>query len=466
MPADRRAALAEARSCPFWLDSADRPAPHESLVGRVSCDLAVVGGGFTGLWTALLAKERDPAVDVVLLESREIGWAASGRNGGFCDASLTHGVANGRARFPDEIHRLEQLGLENLDAIEATVRRYGIDCGFERTGILAVAVDRWQLDALRDEAEIARSCGHDVALLDREHVRAQVDSPTYLGGLWTKNRTALVDPAKLAWGLKAACLARGVRIFEGTVVLALDDDNARVGLTTPHGRVHARRVALGAGAFPPLLRRVRPYIVPIYDYVLVTEPLSDAQLATIGWRGRQGLSDGGNQFHYYRLTRDNRVLWGGYDAIYHYGNGLRDELDQRPETFAKLAGHFLTAFPQLEGVRFTHAWGGAIDLCSRFSAFWGTAMAGCVVYVAGYTGLGVGATRFGAAVMLDLLSGQRTGPSALRFVQSRPVPFPPEPLKFPVIQLTRWSLGQADRNGGRRNTWLRTLDRLGLGFDS
>lgn len=466
MAFDHRAALAGARHCPFWLDSAERPAPCDALVGDIRCDLAVVGGGFTGLWTALLARERHPDWDIVLLEAHETGWAASGRNGGFCEASLTHGFANGRERFPDEIERLEQLGLENLDAIEETIRRHGIDCDFERSGVLALAVDQWQLDGLRDEAANLEQYGYDVSLLDRDGVRAEVDSPTYLGGLWIKNRGALVNPARLAWGLKAACLSRGVRIFEHTAATALDRDGAGVALATPYGRVRARCVAVGTNAFPPLLRRVRRYVVPVYDYVLMTEALSEAQMAAIGWRHRQGLSDGGNHFHYYRLTRDNRILWGGYDAVYHYGNGLRAELDQRPATFSKLADHFFTTFPQLEGVRFTHTWGGAIDTCSRFCAFWGTALGGRVAYVAGYTGLGVGATRFGAAVMLDLLSGQRTELTALRMVRSKPVPFPPEPLRYGVIQLTRWSLDQADHHGGRRNPWLRTLDRLGLGFDS
>ncbi len=463
---DPRAALSGARPVPFWLDSPERPAPCDSLVGATSCDLAVVGGGFTGLWTALLAKERNPDTDVVLLEAQEVGWAASGRNGGFCEASLTHGLANGYERFPDEIERLERLGLENLDAIADTVRHYGIDCDFERSGVLAVAVEPWQLDEMSHGAEMASRYGHDVTLLDQAGVRAQVDSPTYLGGLWIKNRSALVNPARLAWGLKAACLSRGVRLFEHTPATALDRDGSGLALTTPYGRVRAARVAVGTNAFPPLLRRIRHYVLPVYDYVLMTEPLSAAQMAAIGWRNRQGLSDGGNQFHYYRLTRDNRILWGGYDAIYHYGNGLRAELDQRPETFTRLARHFFTTFPQLEGLRFTHAWGGAIDTCSRFCAFWGTAMGGRVAYVAGYTGLGVGATRFGAAVMLDLLSGRPTKLTSLQMVRSKPLPFPPEPLRYGVVQLTRWSLDRADRLGGQRNLWLRTLDRFGLGFDS
>jgi glycine/D-amino acid oxidase-like deaminating enzyme len=198
----------------------------------------------------------------------------------------------------------------------------------------------------------------------------------------------------------------------------------------------------------------------------MTEPLSPAQLGSIGWRNRQGVGDVANQFHYYRLSRDDRILWGGYDAIYHWRNGLREDLDQRPATFELLARQFFDTFPQLSGLRFTHAWGGAVDTSTRFFAFQRTALGGRVAYSVGYTGLGVGATRFGAQVMLDLLDGRPTEASRLRAVRSRPLPFPPEPARWLGIELTRRALGRADRRHGRRGPWLRLLDRAGLGFDS
>jgi glycine/D-amino acid oxidase-like deaminating enzyme len=211
---------------------------------------------------------------------------------------------------------------------------------------------------------------------------------------------------------------------------------------------------------------MRSYVVPVYDYVLVTEPLPPGQLASVGWAGRQGIAEVGNQFHYYRLTADNRILWGGYDAVYYWRSGLRDELDQRPQTFETLARQFFETFPQLHGLRFTHRWGGAIDTSTRFFAFQRTALGGRLAYSIGYTGLGVGASRFGAQVMLDLLAGRDTEALRLRAVRSRPLPFPPEPARWAGIQLTRRALARADRRQGRRGPWLRTLDRLGMGFDS
>lgn len=449
--------LQDAEPVAFWLDTPHRPAARPPLEGSTETDLAVIGGGYTGLWTALLAKERDPGRDVVLVEGRRVGWAASGRNGGFCSSSLTHGEANGRSRYPDEYDTLDRLGLDNLAGIEATVQRYGIDCDFRRSGELAVATEPWQVEELGEEAG---------QLLDRDAVRAQLDSPSYLAGRWTTEGTALVDPARLAWGLAQAAEALGVRIVEHTPAEGLAREGAGVRVDLGAGTLRAARVALGTNAFPSLLRRTRLHTVPVYDYVLMTEPLTSAQMASIGWANRQGVSDSGNQFHYYRLTADDRILWGGYDAIYHYGRHVRADYDQRPASFRLLAEQFFATFPQLRDLRFTHRWGGAIDTCTRFFAFYGTALSGRVAYATGYTGLGVGASRFAGQVLLDLLSGEDTERTRLRAVQERPLPFPPEPLAFAGIELTRRSLARADERGGRRNAWLRTLDRLGLGFDS
>ena len=466
-------ALAGARTVPYWLDQSDAPRPEAqpSLTGRTIAELAVVGGGFTGLWTALQAKEADPGRDVVLLEGRRVAWAGTGRNGGFCAASLTHGLANGHERFPAELGELESLGRRNLDDIAETIARYQIDCDFVRSGELAVATQPWQAESLRETAALGARLGSSssLRLLTADAVRAEINSPGYLAGLWDTAGCATVDPARLAWGLRRACLDAGVRIYEHTPVLAVSEEagkSGRIALTAPGGQVSVRRVALATGAFSPLLRGLRYYLLPVYDYVLVTEPLTAVQLASVGWRRRQGVGDSANQFHYYRLTADNRILWGGYDAIYYYGGATSAGHDQRPATFDRLASHFFATFPQLEGVSFSHKWGGVIDTCSRFCAFFGTARAGRIAYAAGYTGLGVGASRFGARVLLDLLGGEPTELTELEMVRTKPVPFPPEPLRFAGVQLTRWSLARADEREGRRNLWLRALDRAGLGFDS
>ncbi|MEO6199886.1 MAG: FAD-dependent oxidoreductase [Cryobacterium sp.] len=456
--------LRHTRQSSFWLDDIVQPV-RPRLSGDLHCDIAVVGGGYLGLWTALIAKQRDPEARVVLLEARTIGWAASGRNGGFCEASLTHGEENGRTRWPNEIARLNELGLANLDEIERTVAELGLDCDFERTGAIDLAVEDHQVDWLREEP-----AGDDTIFLDTAAVREQVGSPTYLAGVWHRRTNALVHPGKLAAELARAATERGVEIFEHTPVRQLDAAGLSpaqgINLVTPGGVVLARQAALATNVFPSLLKRNRLATVPVYDYVLMSQPLSAEQLASIGWQNRQGLSDLGNQFHYYRLSADNRILFGGYDAIYHYGARVRSEYENRPASYERLASHFFTTFPQLAGLRFTHRWAGAIDASTRFCAFYGTARRGRVAYAAGFTGLGVAATRFAAQVMLDQLAGLETERTQLEMVRSRALPFPPEPLASMGIQATRWSLDRADHNRGRRNTILKTLDALGLGFDS
>jgi glycine/D-amino acid oxidase-like deaminating enzyme len=451
-----RASWTDARPEPFWLCRPERPDPRPALGGDTTADLVIVGGGFTGLWTALMAKERDPSRDVLLIEAGRVAGEATGRNGGFCSASLTHGEANGRERWPAEYQQLHRMGLQNLDEIEATIGRHGIDCSFERTGELSVATRPHELEGYDPTAP---------EFLDAQALRAEVDSPTYLGGTWDRTGTAMIDPARLAWGLAAAAEAAGVRIVEQTPVTRVRRGTRSVTVVTGGGTVTSGQVALATNAFTPLLARLRLHTVPVWDYVLMTEPLSDAQLASIGWKNRQGVADSGNQFHYYRLTEDNRILWGGYDAVYHFGRQIRPEHRHRDETYQALATNFFTTFPQLAGLRFSHRWGGVIDTCTRFCAFFGTAHRGRVAYATGFTGLGVGASRFGANVMLDLLAGTPTERTRLEMVRRKPLPFPPEPFAWIGLIITTWSLKRADRTG-RRNLWLRVLDRLGLGFDS
>ena len=461
-------AIADAETFPYWLDDVDEPDSNPTAVHNEDCDLCVVGGGFTGLWTAIIAKQRNANSEVVLIEAHEIGSGASSRNGGFMDYSLTHGIANAQERFPDEVAVLEQLGRDNITEIEKVIRDYKIDCDFERNGAIEVA-SSWHpenyTDELKQDYLQLRDLGHDVEWLDLEAMRSEVHSPVFTGGLWAKDTSALVDPARLAWGLKRVAETFGVRIYEDTRAVDLNDTKKNIEIKTPLAKIKAKNVALATNTFKPLLRQMNKYIAPVYDYCLVTEPLSSEQLASIGWKNRQGLADCSNQFHYFRLTADNRILWGGYDAIYFFGGQMDKELESRPETWATLSQQFFTTFPQLEGVKFSHMWGAPIDTCARYSVFWGTQFDNRVAYALGYTGLGVGASRFGGEVMLDLLAGNETRATRTEFVQTKPRAFPPEPFRFIGIQATRWSLDYEDRTG-KRNLWLRLLDRLGLGFDS
>ena len=452
--------LAGSKQASFWVDDVTI-ASLAHYTGTTHCDLAVVGAGYTGLWTALLAKKRHPDWRVVVVEAKTPGWAASGRNGGFVESTLTHGESNGKCRYPKEYAVLDQAGLDNLDAIEKTVEEFGWDCDFWRSGSLAVAVEEHEVPWLKESAD-----GEREIFLDQAELAQRVNSPTYLAATFSPRDTAMVHPGKLAREMLRTALELGVEVFSHSPVTSLDASAENIRLVLGGGDIYAAKVALATNAFPSLLRRYRLHTVPVYDYVLMSEPLSAAQKKSIGWIGKEGIADLANQFHYYRITADDRILFGGYDAIYHFGGKIRRAYEDRSESYRKLASHFFTTFPQLEGLRFSHRWAGVIDTCSRFSAFFATAHHDRVAYAAGFTGLGVAATRFAADVMLDQLEGEKTWRTELEMVKSMPMPFPPEPFCFPAVQATRAALDAADHNRGRRGLFLKTLDALGLGFDS
>ena len=495
-------------SVSFWLDGPGS-VHHPPLQGSVRADVAIVGAGFTGLWTAIRLAEAEPGLRIVIVEAAHIGFGASGRNGGFCEASLTHGRTNGERHFPDEADLLERLGRENLAELIAFVRRHGIECDLEETGVLHVAAQAHQVAELRDWVDEASARGERLTFLDRDAVRAEVHSPLWQAGVLVgPDEAVLVDPARLCRGLARVAVELGVELHEGTRVVGLEriprgvrvrtvpwsaerdepfgrarrlglsfdpgevvdrlagsDDAAQLG-DDGSGLIEAGHVVIATSAYSGWYPRLAGLFVPVYDYVLVSEPLDAAQRQAIGWAGRQGMTDLGNQFHYFRLTADDRILWGGYDAIYHAGNGVGPGYDRRPATFARLERHFFAAFPQLAGLQFPYRWGGAIDTTSRFTVTFGETMGGRVIHALGYTGLGVGSSRWAAGVVRDFVLHPDSDLLRLDIVRSAPFPFPPEPLRSVAVNLVRRELARADRQEGRRGLLLRALDAVGIGFDS
>ncbi|HSK53388.1 MAG TPA: FAD-dependent oxidoreductase [Clostridia bacterium] len=451
----------------YWLRDVDGPTTAP-LAGTIAVDVAIVGAGFTGLWTAIALTDTDPSLRVAVLEAEVVAYGASGRNGGFCEASLTHGLANGIRHFPDELERLESEGIANLRELIAFTRDNAIDCDLEETGTLTFADQAYQVGEFREWVDVAAAHGEVLEFLDADAARAEVHSPLWHAALHRPpGRDAMLDPVRLCRGIARVAAERGVAIHERTRVTTLERRAGGVLVRTAAGAtVRAAHVVVATSAYSGWLRRLSPLFVPVYDYALVSEPLSPDRRDAIGWRRRQGLSDANNQFHYFRLTADDRILWGGYDAIYHFGSRVSPELDRRPATFERLERQFFRAFPQLDGLHFPFRWGGAIDTTSRFTVTFGQTLGGRVTYALGYTGLGVGASRWAAGVVRDFILRPDEDRLRLRIVTSPPVPFPPEPFRFAAVQVVRHELDRADRNEGRRSVLLRTLDELGIGFDS
>jgi glycine/D-amino acid oxidase-like deaminating enzyme len=373
-----------------------------------------------GLWAAVDVLERDPGRSVVVLEAASVGFGASTRNAGMLDQSLTHGPENGAARWPGEIDMLVRFGRENFDEIITLLDRYCIEVDLRRVAALDVATHEWQLDELVATSAAERASGDDSEMLDAAATQARVASPTYIGAMLRRNHYALVDPAQLVWGLTALVERLGGTVCEHSAVIGIESDGRLLIVSTADGRVAAERVVLATNALRApgrVGRTVRRRVIPIYDHVLMTEPLTREQQASVGWNDWDGVDDADFQFHYSRRTADGRVLWGGDDAM---------------------------------TTRFT---------CAR-----GTEYRGRLARAAGYTGLGIAASRFGARTALDLVDGLATERTELAMVREPPMAFPPEPARYAVVNATRRATRRCEENEGRPGPWLKLLDRFGLGL--
>jgi glycine/D-amino acid oxidase-like deaminating enzyme len=452
------------QSC-FWL-SRRAPRGPEPLTGSIEVDVAVVGAGFTGLWTALFLKQLEPGASVVVLDAERAGYGGSGRNAGIAGESIDHSHELAIAHFGlDEARELARLGRENLDEIEAFLADRAIDAGWERTGQLTVALQPGHRAALESALRAAERVGIvDARLLSAEETRKELASPLYLGALLAP-RNALVDPVRLVEGLRDEAIRRRVRICERTPVTGFSFPRDRVRVAAPSGTVTARRVVLATNAythhlFPGLLKR----FLPLYDYVLVSAPLTAAQSEAIGWRNRRAVVDARTFFNYYRLTDDGRILFGTSEAAYYPGNRVEVACDHSPPHYASLRESFRRHFPALAEVEFPFAWGGPIASTTRLTPFFGL-LAGRIAYGLGYTGHGIGSTRL-AGKILALLTLERKSPLLdLSLVRRPPFPYPPEPLRRLAVAAVTRSLRRVDA-GRPPGLLLRTLERLGIGFSS
>ena len=453
------------QSC-YWL-ARRAPWPVAPLDGRISADVAIVGAGLTGLWTALALKALEPALEIVLLEQAVAAYGASGRNAGMLSETVDHGHGLAIEHFGEaEARRLARLGEANVAEMAADLARYRIDCDYEPTGRLQMALTPAHLDEARRTVETARRLGLDsFRLLDREAATGAVHSPLYLGAVEVRGG-GILDPVKLVDGLRAQAERLGVRVYERTAVDTVEGVGAGVRLRSAAGAVSARRAVLATSAYthrllPALSRR----FIPLYDYILVSDPLTPAQREAVGWHGRQGVTDGRAFFNYYRLTADDRILWGTSEAAYYRGNSVGAAHDHSPAHYAALRQSFRRHFPQLAGLEFPYAWGGPICSTTRLTPFFGRAHGGRVLYGLGFTGHGLGTTRIAGRILAHLTLDRADELLDLAMVRRQPFPYPPEPLRsWSVAAVTR-ALRRVDE-GAPPGVLLRLLDRLGIGFSS
>jgi len=462
-------ALKDARACPVWHDPEVMPDVLPPLASDENCELLIVGGGFTGLWAAMQAKERKPDVDIILIEQTFVGDGASGRCGGFLSSTLAHGETNTEHRFPDEAERLQELGVQNMRELLETLQRYDIDARYEKTGEMFVALDAESAERLHAEYQEAKAEGEDVVWFDKDAVREQVNSPIFFGGLFEPGgQDGVIDPARLCWGLKQVLVDQlGVRVFESTRLLGVEPVAAEgMKANCEGGVIRCDKILLATNAFTSSIGQIRRSVIPVWDYQIATEPLTEEQLERIGWgKSRHALADYRNMFHYFRMTKDNRITYGGGAAVrYYFNRGIDVKYADATALYEQLAKEFFEVFPQLNDVKISNKWGGIIATSTRFCMVPGVAFDGRLAWSVGYTGHGVGASRFGARIGIELLGYQPSDVLEMQFVTKKALSWAPEPFRWLGVRFTQNALVNADKNGGKRGLWLRFLDMLGLGF--
>lgn len=452
----------------WWLETVQR-APRPPLRGDLDVDVAIIGGGFTGLWTAYHLLSEDAACRVALLEREEIAYGASGRNGGFAMTLLDMSLAHLRRNHGDDAARAAHDAVAaSVDEIGDTIARHAIDCEWVKGGLLVVATNRGQLARVEADLTTAEALGLEgFRRLSAAEVRAEVDSPTYLGAL-EETHCGVCNPARLAAGLADVVASMGAHVFETTDVRDIVAPGDRMVLVTPGGSVRAEQLVLATNAWAVGTPWFRRLVVPLYTYVVLTEPIPEARWETIGWARRQGIEDKRNYVHYYRRTADGRVLWGGGDGIVHFGRRIRPAYDRHDRIMGELVRTFHATFPQFADVRITHHWGGPVAMTVTFLPLFGTLPGGRIHYGLGYNGHGVAPSHTGGKILRDKVLGRPSDLTRLCFVDRPELRFPPEPLLWLGAELTRRALLRQDRrfdegrDDGEMDPWLlRAMRRLG-----
>jgi len=390
-----------------------------ALSEDLSVDLLVVGGGFCGLWGAILAKQKYPEKSVVLIEAESIANGASGRPAAILSTSVMHGIDNTERTFPEDVAELEELGKLNIDGFRQTIERYHIKCDLEWGGELKVSVGDDGIDAIAEDHRLYQKYGHDSVKLDKSDVQSEINSPIFHAGVWSRQRSGTVHPGKLIRGLKVLALTLGVSIYENTPHLSNARKDNAVVVKTPEARITADKVLLATNAWAAGNKKIKRRVVAVRDRIVVTEPLTAEQLQSIGWSNRQGIYDTRTQLNYMRLTSDNRILFGGR-LDYFYGNNTDPKQDKNLEPYIRLVESFYRTFPQLLGISFSHAWSGPIGLTTRMAVHYQRFHDDRMIFAGGYSGFGVTASRFGADVALSLLYGEETRATRLTFANTVP----------------------------------------------
>ena len=437
------------RAYSFWLEGCgDDLRPRPPLDGDGPFDVVIVGGGYTGLWTAYYLAGADPALNIAVVEKDICGFGASGRNGGWCSALFAGSRERTvRKHGRDAAIALQEAMFATVDEVGKVVQVEGIDVGWHKGGTLNLATTPAQLVRLRSSIDYERSWGFtedDYRWLDAAEARERLDVAGLLGAAYTPH-CARLHPAKLVRGLARAVEARGVRIFEGTAATAIEHGAVR----TERGRISARVVVRATESYTATLPRMRRLLTPVYSLMIATEPLPDAFWRAVGWSGRETVTDGRHVLIYAQRTADDRVAMGGRGAPYHFASRIKDSFDRDEAVFAEIERVLKSLMPAAKGARVTHRWGGPVGIPRDWYTSVGFDPTTGVAWAGGYVGDGVATTNLAGRTLTDLILERSSDLTTLPWVNHRSRNWEPEPLRWVGMNLGFRLAAAADRTENR-----------------
>jgi glycine/D-amino acid oxidase-like deaminating enzyme len=430
----------------LWLeDSGDDLVPRPELPGDLDVDVAIVGAGLTGLWTAYYLTERDPSLRVAVLEKEVAGFGASGRNGGW--ASALFPVSRARLASLPGSSRSKAVAMTAamrscVDEVGRVATAEGIDCDFHKGGTVVLARTEVQLARARAEVEAAHAWGDtqdDIRLLDPREAACYARASRTLGATYTPH-CARIQPAKLVRGLARVAEARGVRVYERTPVRAIGPSIVH----TEHGRVRAQYVVRATEGFTTRLAGLKRAVIPVYSLIVATAPLPASVWDEIGLAGRPTFSDHRHLVIYGQRSADDRLVFGGRGAPYHFSSSIQPEFDRDATVFGALRRTLVDLFPAVAGHEFTHEWGGPLGIARDWMASVGLDPVTGIGWAGGYVGDGVSTTNLAGRTLADLVTGTDSDLAALPWVNHRSRPWEPEPLRWVGVNAGLRAMTAAD----------------------
>jgi glycine/D-amino acid oxidase-like deaminating enzyme len=442
----------------LWLDGVPGGlAPRAALSGSTAVDVAIVGAGYTGLWTAYYLKKADPSLRIAVLEKEIAGYGASGRNGGWCSSFFAASPGTIAAEFGQEAAiAMQRAMFATVDEVGRVVADEGIDARFHKGGVLTLATAEAQLPRLKDEIAHERAWGFgddDYVELSVAEASARVRAEGCLGAIWSPH-CACLDPARLARGLADVVERLGVPIYERTPALALTPHE----VPTPAGTVTADVVVNALEGYVATLPGHARDRIPLYSVMIATEPLPQAFWDEVGWAGRECFGDERQLIIYAMRTEDDRIAIGGRGAPYHFGSTIREEYDLAPKVFGELHQVLKTLFPAIGDARITHTWGGCLGVPRDWFTSVGYDRATGMAWAGGYVGDGVSTTNLASRTLAELIAGADHGLAGLPWVGHVSKRWEPEPLRYLGVNLALAMMGSADRAETRTGKPARRAD--------